>query len=111
MCSASTRSPNDPVSRVGEVVTQIALWRYHEGIGYDTIAERLNQDLTKYPPPEPPGKTRARGAWGKTSVYEILKNPKYAGYQVFNRRASRSRAERSTTRSNGCGHPTRRTSR
>jgi Cyclic nucleotide-binding domain/Recombinase len=32
----------------------------------------------------------ARRAWGKTSVYEILRNPKYTGYQVFNRRASRS---------------------
>jgi site-specific DNA recombinase len=39
----------------------------------------------------PPGKRRARGAWGKTNVYEVLKNPKYTGYQVFNRRASRSR--------------------
>jgi DNA invertase Pin-like site-specific DNA recombinase len=75
----------------GETVTQIALWRYHEGLGYDTIADRLNADPTKYPPPEPPGKQRARGAWGKTSVYEILRNPKYTGYQVFNRRASRSR--------------------
>jgi hypothetical protein len=75
----------------GETVTQIALWRYHEGLGYDTIADRLNADLIKYPPPEPPGKKRARGAWGKTSVYEVLKNPKYTGYQVFNRRASRSR--------------------
>lgn len=74
-----------------ETVTQIALWRYHEGLGYDTIADRLNADPTKYPPPEPPGKTRARGAWGKTSVYEILRNPKYTGFQVFNRRASRSR--------------------
>ncbi|MCE7001664.1 recombinase family protein [Kibdelosporangium philippinense] len=74
-----------------ETVRQIALWRYHDGLGCDTIADRLNQDLVKYPPPEPPGKQRARGAWGKSSVYEILRNPKYTGYQVFNRRASRSR--------------------
>jgi DNA invertase Pin-like site-specific DNA recombinase len=86
-----TKTRLEPDGIRGETVTQIALWRYHEGLGYDTIAERLNQDLTKYPPPEPPGKERARGAWGKTSVYEILKNPKSTGYQVFNRRASRSR--------------------
>ena len=49
-----------------------AAWRYHEHLGYDTIAERLNADLTSYPPPEPPGGRRARGAWGKTSVYDIL---------------------------------------
>ncbi len=86
-----TKSRLEPDGARGETVTQIALWRYHEGLGYDTIAERLNHDLVKYPPPEPPGKTRARGAWGKSSVYEILRNPKYTGYQVFNRRASRSR--------------------
>lgn len=68
------------------------MWRYHEGLGYDTIAERLNHDLAKYPPPQPPGGRRARGVWGKSSVFEILTNPKYTGYQVFNRRASRSRS-------------------
>jgi hypothetical protein len=67
------------------------MWTYHEGVGADTIADRLNADLSTYPPPEPPGKTRARGAWSKSSVNDILKNPKYTGYQVFNRRASRSK--------------------
>ncbi|WP_236793284.1 recombinase family protein [Amycolatopsis sp. GM8] len=86
-----TKTRLEPDGVRGETVTQIALWRYHEELGYDTIVERLNADLVKYPPPEPPGKKRARGAWGKTSVYEVLKNPKYTGYQVFNRRASRSR--------------------
>jgi site-specific DNA recombinase len=86
-----TKTRLEPDGAQGETVTQIALWRYHEQVGYDTIAERLNQDLTRYPPPEPPGKKRARGAWSKTSVYDILRNPKYTGFQVFNRRASRSR--------------------
>ncbi|MGI8310050.1 recombinase family protein [Saccharopolyspora hattusasensis] len=72
-------------------MAQIAQWRYHEQLGYDTIAERLNADPQRYPPPVPPGKQRARGAWGKTSIYEILRNPKYTGFQVFNRRASRSK--------------------
>jgi site-specific DNA recombinase len=86
-----TKTRLEPDGVRGETVTQIALWRYHEGLGYDTIADRLNADPAKYPPPVPPGGQRARGAWGKTSVYEVLKNPKYTGYQVFNRRASRSR--------------------
>ncbi len=86
-----TKSRLEPDGVRGETVTQIALWRYHEGLGYDTIAERLNADLTRYPPPEPTAPHRARGAWGKTSVYEVLKNPKYTGFQVFNRRATRSR--------------------
>ena len=87
-----TKTRLEPDGERAETVAQIAQWRYHEQLGYDTIAERLNADLSKYPPPEPPGRTRARRAWGKTSVYEILKNPKYTGYQVFNRRASRSRS-------------------
>jgi site-specific DNA recombinase len=87
-----TKTRLEPDGARAETVTQIALWRYHEGLGCDTIADRLNADLVKYPPPEPPGKTRARGAWGKSSVYDILKNPKYTGYQVFNRRASRSKS-------------------
>jgi site-specific DNA recombinase len=87
-----TKSRLEPDGARGETVTQIALWRYHEGLGYDTIAERLNQDLVLYPPPQPPGGRRARGVWGKSSVFEILTNPKYTGYQVFNRRASRSRS-------------------
>lgn len=86
-----------------QTVTQIALWRYHEHLGYDTIAERLNADLTSYPPPEPPGGRQARGAWGKTSVYDILNNPKYTGYQVFNRRASRSRQGKVNDPVNGSG--------
>jgi site-specific DNA recombinase len=80
------------------------LWRYHERLGYDAIAERLNADLTKYLPPSPPGGQRARGMWGKSSVSDVLKDPKYTGYQVFNRRATYSGGERSTTRPSGCGH-------
>jgi hypothetical protein len=33
----------------------------------------------------------ARGAWAKSSVADVLKNPKYTGCQVYNRRARRSR--------------------
>lgn len=68
--------------------------RYHEQLGHDTIAERLNQDLDRHPPPEPPGRTRARNAWSKSSVRELLANPKYTGDQVYNRRARRSRGGR-----------------
>ncbi|MQA02173.1 MAG: recombinase [Streptosporangiales bacterium] len=87
----NTKTRLEPDGRKGETVTQIAMWRYHEQLGYGTIADRLNDDLETYPPPEPTRKTRARGAWSKTTVSEILRNPKYTGYQVYNRRASRSR--------------------
>ncbi|WP_410594038.1 recombinase family protein [Amycolatopsis sp. lyj-23] len=41
-------------------------------------------------PPVPLGSERARGAWSRSSVYDILRNAKYTGYQVYNR-ATRSR--------------------
>lgn len=85
-----TKTRLEPDGIRAETVTQIAMWRY-EGLGYATIADRLNEDPVKYPPPEPPGKTRARGAWSKSSVYGVLTNVKYTGYMVFNKRASRSR--------------------
>ncbi|MFJ8912998.1 recombinase family protein [Amycolatopsis sp. NPDC102389] len=106
-----TKTRLEPDGLRGETVTQMALWRYYEGVGCDTIADRLNEDLAKYPPPIPPGGRRARGAWSRSSVYDILRNPKYTGYQVFNRRATRSRGERSTTPSSGSGRRFRRTSR
>ncbi len=87
----ATKTQLEPDGERALTVGQIALWR-RQGLGYGTIAERLNADLKAYPPPTPVGGAyRARGAWGKTSVFEILNNPKYTGYQVFNRRASRSR--------------------
>ncbi|TWE27586.1 recombinase family protein [Prauserella muralis] len=89
-----TKTRLEPDGARAETVTLIAKWRYHKELGYDTIAERLNADLDKHPPPEPPGKSRARGAWSKSSVAEVLKNPKYTGYQVYNRRARRSRGGR-----------------
>ncbi len=89
-----TRSRLEPDGVRGETVTLIAKWRYYEQLGTDTIAERLNQDLDRHPPPEPPGGLRARNAWSKSSVRDILRNPKYTGYQVYNRRARRSRGGR-----------------
>jgi Recombinase/Recombinase zinc beta ribbon domain len=88
-----TRLVPDPVR--GKVVTQIFQMRALQRLGAQDIADRLNLDLERYPPPEPiPGKgRRAIGAWTKTSVLDLLANPKYTGYMVWNRR-KRSRPER-----------------
>jgi DNA invertase Pin-like site-specific DNA recombinase len=86
-----TKSRLEPDGKRAETVAQIALWRYHEGLGYNTIADRLNADLERYPPPTAPSKSRTRGAWSKSSVAGVLQNPKYTGYQVFNRRATTSK--------------------
>lgn len=89
-----TKTRLEPDGEQAKTVALIAKWRYHEALGFDTIAERLNQNTDEHPPPRPPGGTRARGAWSKSSVADILKNPKYTGYQVYNRRARRSRGAR-----------------
>jgi site-specific DNA recombinase len=90
---AKTRLIPDPVR--GPVVTQIFQWRALEQLSAQDIADRLNLDPERFPPPEPiPGEgRRAVGAWTKTSVRDLLSNPKYTGYMVWNRR-KRSRPER-----------------
>ncbi|WP_210589748.1 recombinase family protein [Streptomyces sp. GESEQ-35] len=88
-----TKSRLEPDGTRAHTVTQIAHWRYHDRLGYAAIVDRLNADPALFPPPIPPGgAARARGAWGKSAVADLLRNPKYTGYQVFNRRASRSRS-------------------
>jgi site-specific DNA recombinase len=80
------RLVRDPVR--GPVVTQIYTWRVVEKLSYDQIAERLNLDSDRYPPPEPilGRRRRAIGAWTKGSVRDVLSNPKYTGHMVYNRR-------------------------
>ncbi len=67
------------------VVAQIFTWRVAERLGYKTIAERLNRNLDRYPPPVPNDPAKALGAWCASTVTNILRNPKYTGYMVWNR--------------------------
>ena len=71
------------------VVTEIFHLRCLAGMGYDSIAERLNTDLVAFPPPQPTRPNAALGRWSGGAVREILRNPKYTGYQVWNRRATK----------------------
>lgn len=50
------------------------------------ILEKLNGNLDAYPPPLSPDPKRRTGMWGRSSVWEILHNPKYSGFMVWNRR-------------------------
>ena len=77
----------DPVR--GPVVAQIFAWRADEQLAYKTIAQRLNADPDRYPPPQPNRPDRARHCWTTSSVREVLINPKYTGYMVWNRRATK----------------------
>src|SRR6266545_5949802 len=44
--------------------------------------------------PQPGDRARALGVWSRSSVWEILRNPKYTGYQVWNRRARKTAGNR-----------------
>ncbi|WP_158299962.1 recombinase family protein [Glycomyces paridis] len=76
------------------VVKRIFDFRIRLRLGYAAIAERLNEDLALNPPPVPPDPTRARGSWCASSVREILRNPKYTGYMVWNRVTSTPKGNR-----------------
>ncbi|SEE21938.1 Recombinase [Streptomyces sp. 2224.1] len=70
-------------------VTYVFHLRGLDKLGYDAIADRLNLDPVAYPPPEPTRPDAALGRWTGSAVREILRNPKYTGYQVWNRRATK----------------------
>jgi hypothetical protein len=57
------------------------------GMSLGDLQSKLNADLERFPSPESPDPRRRTGRWGRSSVWEILHNPKYTGYQVWNRRA------------------------
>jgi len=67
------------------VVAQVFTWRVAERLGYKAIAERLNRNLDHHPPPVPNDPAKALGAWCASTVTNILRNPKYTGYMVWNR--------------------------
>lgn len=85
---SKTRLVPDP--DLASVVHQIFVWRVTEGLGYRAIAERLNADPDRYPPKKCARPGWARGSWSVSSVREVLTNPKYTGYMVWNRRASKT---------------------
>jgi site-specific DNA recombinase len=70
----------------GPAVSRIFHLRGVDRLGYDAIADQLNTDPPAAPPPEPTGADRAVGRWTGSAVREILCNPKYTGYMVWNRR-------------------------
>jgi DNA invertase Pin-like site-specific DNA recombinase len=75
----------DPVR--APVVRRIYDEYLHGTRGITQVRDLLNSDPERFPPPVSPDPARALGVWSRTSVWEILRNPKYTGYQVWNRRA------------------------
>ena len=74
----------------GPVVTRIFELRVAARLGYDAIADRLNLDLRLNPPPEPTRPSTRLGRWTASAVREVLTNPKYTGYMVYNRRSTKN---------------------
>src|SRR5581483_11309867 len=74
----------------GPVVGRIFQMRVALRLGYDRIADRLNLDLEANPPPQPTRVGEGLGRWSATAVRDVLLNPKYTGYMVYNRRARKN---------------------
>jgi DNA invertase Pin-like site-specific DNA recombinase len=86
-----TKLAPDPIT--GPIVTAIFTWRVTEQLGYQAIVDRLNADPDRYPSPISPDPARVRTDWTRSSVQDLLRNPKYTGYMVWNRRATKKRGQ------------------
>lgn len=61
----------------------------HLGLG--EICDKLNRDLDRYPPPRRNRKDEMplRQTWSRSQLRSLLRNPKYTGYNVWNRHDKR----------------------
>jgi site-specific DNA recombinase len=69
----------------------IVTWYVVQRLGLGEIVEKLNRDLEKFPPPRRNRKDEngLRQTWSRETVHAILRNPKYTGYNVWNRHDKR----------------------
>lgn len=74
----------------GPTVTWIFELRVHRRLGYEAIADVLNLQPDRFPPPRPVDPRRAVGKWTGGSVRGVLTNPKYCGFMVWNRRGTKA---------------------
>ncbi len=58
--------------------------------GLNEIRDLLNTDLDRYPVPVPTDPARRADTWSRSTIWYLLRNPKYTGYQVWNRRANKT---------------------
>ncbi|MBK5267192.1 MAG: recombinase family protein [Acidimicrobiia bacterium] len=80
----------EPDPKAAPIVRRI-FTEFLVGQGLYAIAERLTADGILSPSAHDPDRNRHRsnskGAWSKSAVRAILRNPRYTGYQVWNRQA------------------------
>jgi len=60
-------------------------------LGMGAICDKLNRDLEHYPPParNPKDENGLPPTWSKSQIQGMLRNPKYTGYNVWNRHDKR----------------------
>ncbi|GAA3239911.1 hypothetical protein GCM10010468_76350 [Actinocorallia longicatena] len=82
-----------PEATEASTVRRIFVLRAFRRLGYGAIADELNADLQAHPPPRPVNPLNAVGRWSGSAVREIVGNPKYTGFMVWNRRATKRGAK------------------
>jgi site-specific DNA recombinase len=60
-------------------------------LGLSAICDKLNRDLQRYPAParNPKDENDLPPTWSKSQIQAMLRNPKYTGYNVWNRHDKR----------------------
>jgi site-specific DNA recombinase len=73
------------------IVLMIFSWYVVRKLGIGEICDRLNRDLTRYPPPQRNRKDEndLPQTWSKAQIQSNLRNPKYTGFNVWNRHDKR----------------------
>jgi site-specific DNA recombinase len=79
----------DPVR--APIVLLIFTWYVLRGLGMGEICDKLNRDLDRYPPPQRNRKddNGLPQTWSKSQIQSMLRNPKYTGFNVWNRHDKR----------------------
>ncbi len=73
------------------IVHTIFSWYCVRGLGLGEICDSLNGDLDRYPPPKRNHKDEndLPQTWSKSQIHSMLRNPKYTGFNVWNRHDKR----------------------
>ncbi|MBB4661776.1 recombinase family protein [Conexibacter arvalis] len=73
------------------IVLMIFSWYVVRKLGIGEICDRLNRDLDRYPPPQRNRKddNDLPQTWSKAQIQSMLRNPKYTGFNVWNRHDKR----------------------
>jgi site-specific DNA recombinase len=79
----------DPIR--GPIVLAIFEEYCLHGLGMGAICDKLNRDLDRYPPPKRNRKDEndLPQTWSKAQIQSMLRNPKYTGFNVWNRHDKR----------------------